>query len=54
MIAGRAVDEEDVKNILIKSRHSIDLKYIKNWLSKLGKVSEHEEILRRFDRLLKR
>jgi len=53
MIAGRAVDAEDVKNILIKNRNAIDLKYIRRWLSEFSKISEHKGILERFNSLLK-
>jgi len=53
MIAARAVDEEDVKNILIKNKVSIDLEYIRRWLSEFSKLSEHKQILERFDSLLK-
>jgi len=53
MIAARAVDEEDVKNMLIKNKDSIDLEYIRNWLSEFSKMSEHEGILGKFDGLLK-
>ena len=53
MVAGRAIDEEDVKSILIKNKDSIDLKYVKRWLSQFNKISEHKGILERFDRLLK-
>ena len=53
MIAARAVDEEDVKNILIKNKNSIDFKYIKRWLSEFSKLSEHKGMLGKFDSLLK-
>jgi len=53
LIAGRVIDEEDVKNILIKNRDSIDLEYIRKWLSEFGKLSEHKGILEKFDSLLK-
>ena len=53
MLAARAVDAEDVKNILIKNKNSIDLKYIKRWLSEFGKLSEHKGILEKFNSLLK-
>ena len=52
MIAGRAVDAEDVKNILIKNKDSIDLEYIRQWLLEFGRISEHKGILKRFDSLL--
>lgn len=54
MFAGRAVDEEDVRNIMIKNRNKIDLKYIKKWLLEFSRVSEQRDILQRFNRLLKR
>jgi len=53
MFAGRAIDKEDVKNILIKNRDNIGLKYIKNWLSRFNKITEQKGILVRFDKLLK-
>ena len=53
MLAARAVDEEDVKNILIKNKNSIDFKYIKRWLSEFSKLSEHKGMLGKFDSLLK-
>ena len=53
MVAGRAVDEEDVKSILVKNKSSIDHKYIRRWLSELNKSSEHKEVLESFNRLVK-
>lgn len=53
MVAGRAVDEEDARSILVKNRNSIDFEYIKKWLSEFAKISEHQEIVERFNRLLK-
>ena len=53
MLAGRAVDEEDVTNILIKNRNSIDFEYIKIWLSEFSKIPEHKGMLGKFDSLLK-
>jgi len=53
MLAARAVDEEDVRNILIKNKSSVDIKYIKRWLSEFGKLSEHKGILEKFNSLLK-
>ncbi|OHB79035.1 MAG: hypothetical protein A2Z25_12255 [Planctomycetes bacterium RBG_16_55_9] len=54
MVAGRAIDQEDVVSILAKNRETIDLKYIENWLSEFGKIAEHEGILERFNRMLKK
>ena len=53
IVAGRAIDEEDVKSILIKNKKSVDLKYVRKWLSELGKIPEHKGILQRFNSLLK-
>ena len=53
MVAARAVDVEDVKNILIKNNKTIDLEYIRRWLSEFGKLSEHKGILEKFNSLLK-
>jgi len=53
MVAGRAVDLEDVESILIKNKDSIDFEYIKGWLSEFSNLSEHEGILEKFNRLLK-
>jgi predicted nucleotidyltransferase len=52
MVAGRAIDEEDVRSILVKNKNHIDLKYTKKWLSQFSKISEHEGILEKFKTLL--
>ena len=54
MVAGRAIDEEDVKSILTKNKDIIDFKYTEKWLSEFGKITGHEEILERFNSLLKK
>lgn len=48
MVAGRAIDEEDVKSILIKNSDTIDLKYIEKWLLEFTKIPEQEAVLSRF------
>jgi len=53
MVAGRAVDEEDVRSILIKNKGVIELKYVKKWLSEFSRQSEHKGILEKFESLLK-
>jgi predicted nucleotidyltransferase len=53
LIAGRAIDEEDVKSILSNNKKSIDIKYIKKWLSEFRKIPEHSGILKKFEKLLK-
>lgn len=52
MVAGRAIDEEDVKAILAKNKGAMDLTHIEKWLSEFDKISEHEGIAARFGRLL--
>ena len=54
MVAGRAIDEEDVKTILAKNRGAIDLTYIEKWLSEFSRIAEQEGILARFNRLLRK
>jgi len=53
MVAGRAIDEEDIKSILAKNIKTIDLEYIRNWLSEFAKIEEYSCILERFNILLK-
>ena len=53
MVAGRAIDEEDIVGILARNRDAIDFAYIEKWLSEFGKIIEHEGILERFKGLLK-
>ena len=52
MIAGRAIDVEDIKNILIKNKNSLNIEYIKKWLLEFSKISEQREILENFNGLL--
>jgi predicted nucleotidyltransferase len=54
MVAGRAIDEEDIVSILAKNRDAIDFEYIEKWLSEFGKIAEHKGITEKFNRLLKR
>lgn len=53
MFAGRAIDEEDVKSILIKNRNSIDVKYVRRWLRDFIRLPSQGSILRNFNRLWK-
>jgi len=53
MLAGRAIDEEDIKNILLKNKNKLNLKYVKSWLSKFNKLGEQKGVLDRFNSLLK-
>lgn len=53
MFAARAIDAEDVKNILVKNKNSIDFDYISRWLLEFSKLPEHVQILEKFNSLLK-
>jgi predicted nucleotidyltransferase len=53
MVAGRAVDVEDVRNSLIRNNKTIDLEYIRRWLSEFSGLSEHRAILEKFNSMLK-
>lgn len=53
MIAGRAIDEEDIKNMVLKNRKKIDLSYIRKWLLEFGKIPEQKGISGRFETLLR-
>jgi predicted nucleotidyltransferase len=52
MIAGRAIDEEDIKSILAKNRSAMDFHYIKKWLSDFNCIPECEGILLRWTNLI--
>ncbi len=52
MIAGRAVDEEDVKSILIRQSGKINLDFVKEWLRKFEVIPEFAGVLDKFEKLL--
>ncbi len=52
MFAARAIDLEDVRHILAKSRQHIDLGYIRHWLSEFSTLPEHERIGEDFEKLI--
>lgn len=52
MVAGRAIDEEDVKSVLARNRDVLDLKYVRRWLSAFGETDEHQNIVKRFEDIL--
>lgn len=54
MFADRAIDEEDVRNILTKNKNKINLAYIRKWLSEFDKIPEQKGILKKFNDLLKK
>ncbi len=53
MVAGRAIDEEDVRSILIKSRTALDIPYIERWLGEFARIPEYEHVLSKWTRLLR-
>lgn len=52
MFAGRAIDIEDVKSILIKGERKINFTYIKKWLSRFSQVEGQEAVLENFKYLI--
>lgn len=52
ILAGRAVDTEDVKNMVLKNRKSLDTGYIKNWLSQFRELPEYSNSLEQFDAIM--
>jgi predicted nucleotidyltransferase len=52
MLAGRAIDEEDVKSILVRRRSEIDIEYVKGWLEKFETMPEFAGVLDKFENLL--
>ena len=53
MFAGRAIDEEDIKSILLKSRKSINFAYVKKWLLKFSKLPGQRSLLAKFNSVLR-
>ena len=53
MVAGRPVDQEDVRHLVAKNRESIDIDYLRHWLSEFSQLPEHREILANFEVLWK-
>ena len=51
MIAGRAVDIEDVKGILNAKADSIDFDYIYKWLSDFANIPEYRDVAEQFRNL---
>ena len=49
MFAGRAIDLEDVRNILLKQRQTLDVKYIRQWLLQFSQLPDHRGIVKAFN-----
>jgi predicted nucleotidyltransferase len=52
MLAGRAVDEEDIRSILVKNRSKIDLGYVRKWLGQFEGLQEYADVLKKFKKLV--
>ncbi len=52
MIASRAVDEEDVKNVLVKNAKLMDFLYIEKWLGDFSQIAGQGYILQRFKKFV--
>jgi len=52
VVVSRAVDEEDVRSILTKSRTALDIPYIEEWLAEFARIPEYEHVLSTWTRLL--
>lgn len=52
IVAGRAIDEEDVKSILVKQSGKIDLAYVKSRLKKFESTPEFTGTLDKFEKLI--
>ncbi len=53
LFAGRAVDQEDVRNIVLKNRNKIDVRYIKKWLHDFDALCSGRTLREQFDSILK-
>ncbi|MCX5782374.1 MAG: nucleotidyl transferase AbiEii/AbiGii toxin family protein [Elusimicrobia bacterium] len=53
MFAGRPIDAEDVKGILIRYSATIDFDYIIKWLKEFETISKGENLVRKFNNLRK-
>jgi predicted nucleotidyltransferase len=53
MVAGRAIDLEDVTSILRSKARAVDWDYVYKWLAEFAKIDEHKQILAQFESLRK-
>ncbi len=52
LIAGRAIDDEDIKSIFYKNRSVIDVQYIAKWLAEFALIPEYKHLPVRWKKLL--
>ena len=53
MFAGRAIDIEDVKNIIIKNKKKLDVRYIRKWLTEFSSLDSAHDSLAQFNSVLR-
>ena len=51
MFAGRAIDLEDVKTLMIQNRGKVNVRYIRRWLREFSRLTAKEDVVAGFDRL---
>jgi len=52
VFAGRAIDDEDVRNILVKHKGEVSLAYIRKWLKEFSSLPGKEDMLGKFNRMV--
>jgi len=53
LFAGRAIDLEDVKAVLIRNKKKVGIHYIRRWLREFSKLGEKKDLSTLFDRIWK-
>jgi predicted nucleotidyltransferase len=54
MVAARPIDHEDVRHLVAKHHNTIDLSYLRHWLSEFSQLPGYENVLRDFEELWNR
>ena len=52
VFAGRPIDLEDVRVLMLRHRGKVDLRYIRRWLRMFAKLTEKRNLFKDFNRLL--
>jgi hypothetical protein len=53
ILAGRAIDKEDVKGVIRRNAPKLDASYIQKWLKEFSSVSEGRDLVKEFEVLLR-
>lgn len=53
-IAGRPRDQEDIEGVLLRQRLSVDVGYIRHWLSELAELIDSHDVIGMLETALKR